>query len=209
MKNILCFGDSNTYGESPEGVGRYERHERWTGMLQQLLGDDYLVIEEGLNGRTTVWEDPVELEKSGLKHLPCCLLSHAPLDLVIMMLGTNDLKRRFSVTATDISIGAEQLVKAVRRSENGRRLDPPAILLAAPIAISRTTFLGEVFGDRHDDSLRLGNLYRDVASRNNAEYISIAEIASPSPLDGLHLDREGHKNVAHALHKKVLEILSK
>ena len=95
MRSILCFGDSNTYGESPEGLGRYPRDERWPGILQTALGAEYLVIEEGLNGRTTVWEDEVEGDKSGKKHLPVCLASHAPLDLVILMLGANDLKRRF------------------------------------------------------------------------------------------------------------------
>lgn len=206
MKTILCFGDSNTYGESPEGYGRYERHERWTGRLQAALGAEYLVIEEGLNGRTTVWEDPVEGDKCGRAHLPVCLESHAPLDLVILMLGTNDLKARFHATCADIALGAERLVRMILRADNGRRAQPPQILLAAPPLINRTTFLGEVCGDRRADSERLGALYRAVAERNGVEFIDIAGVAGPSPLDGLHFDREAHSRVATAFAEKVRQI---
>lgn len=207
MKTILCFGDSNTYGESPEGFGRYERHERWTGILQKALGDEYLVIEEGLNGRTTVWEDEVECNKSGKKHLPTCIETHAPLDLVILMLGSNDLKVRFGLTPTDIAISVETLVKIIRRTENGRRADPPRILLCAPTFVHENTFLGEVFGNRKADSLRLGELYRAVAERQGTEFINMAEVAAPSEIDGLHFDREAHKKVAAALENKIRQIL--
>lgn len=109
-KNILCFGDSNTYGYSPEGTGRYPRQERWTGILAQRLGPAYRILEEGLCGRTTVWEDPIEGDKCGIRHLPSCIASHTPLDLVIIMLGTNDFKQRFHVTASDIALSMERLV---------------------------------------------------------------------------------------------------
>ena len=99
MWEILCYGDSNTWGYNPSTKERYDRYERWTGILQFTLGDEYHVIEEGLNGRTTVWDEPIEGEyKNGKTYLVSCLESHKPLDLVIIMLGTNDLKKRFSVT---------------------------------------------------------------------------------------------------------------
>jgi lysophospholipase L1-like esterase len=208
VKTILCFGDSNTYGESPEGFGRYEYHERWPGRLQQLLGNDFLVIEEGLNGRTTVWEDPVEADKSGFRHLPSCLMSHAPLDIVILMLGTNDLKQRFSATPTDIAQSAERLVKLVLKSENGHRDMPPQVILAAPTCILSQTFLGEVFGNKHEASLRLGELYQNVAVRTKVAFINIADVAWPSELDGLHLDRKGHEKVALAMYEMVLSVFS-
>lgn len=206
MRTILCFGDSNTYGESPEGFGRYERHERWTGRLQAALGEGYLVIEEGLNGRTTVWEDPVEGDKCGKKHLPVCLETHAPLDLVILMLGTNDLKARFSATPTDVAKGAEALLRMILRADNGRRAQPPKVLLVSPIHLRATTFLGEVFGDRRADSMRLAALYAAAAERNGAAYMDAAQFAQASTLDGLHLDRDGHASLAAAFENEIRQI---
>ena len=113
MKTILCYGDSNTYGLKSDLVSRYPRNVRWTGILQEKLGSEYYVIEEGLGGRTTVWDDPVEDYKNGKKYLLPCLDSHKPLDLVIIMLGTNDLKSRFSVTPFDIGASMENLVKTI------------------------------------------------------------------------------------------------
>ena len=119
MKTILCYGDSNTYGLKSDLVSRYPRNVRWTGILQEKLGSEYYVIEEGLGGRTTVWDDPVEDYKNGKKYLLPCLDSHKPLDLVIIMLGTNDLKSRFSVTPFDIGASMENLVKTIIKSDAG------------------------------------------------------------------------------------------
>ena len=97
QKTILCYGDSNTWGYDPVNACRYDRNIRWPGVLQKELGQAYYVKEEGLCGRTTVWDDPVEGHKNGLKQLTPILHSHCPLDLVVIMLGTNDLKMRYSV----------------------------------------------------------------------------------------------------------------
>ncbi|MGA2640810.1 MAG: GDSL-type esterase/lipase family protein, partial [Spirochaetia bacterium] len=105
MREILCFGDSNTWGYDPVTQGRFPGDVRWTGVLQAALGPGFRVIEEGLNGRTTVWEDPVEGDKMGKRHLPPCLESQAPLDLVVLMLGTNDTKERYSAPPADIAAG--------------------------------------------------------------------------------------------------------
>ena len=103
MKEVLCYGDSNTWGYNPKTKQRYDRNTRWPCVLQRELGEEFLVIPEGQNGRTTVWDDPVEGQKNGMTYLLPCLESHKPLDLVIITLGTNDLKHRFSVTAYDIA----------------------------------------------------------------------------------------------------------
>ena len=116
QKTILCFGDSNTWGFPPDCGARYDRKTRWPGVLQDALGDACYVIEEGLPGRNTVWDDPVEGGKNGLKQLVPIIHSHMPLDLVIIMLGTNDFKNRFSVSPLDISWSIGRLVKAVRDS---------------------------------------------------------------------------------------------
>ena len=206
-KNIMCYGDSNTYGESPEGNGRYPRHERWTGILQDRLGGDYHIIEEGLNGRTSVWEDPVEGDKCGLRQLPSILASHTPLDLLIIMLGTNDLKHRFSATATDISLAMERMVKTAQSVDNYTSEKPFRILLVCPAEVRPTTFLGEVFGDRSGTTKKLPALYEAVAQRCGVHFLNIAQYAQPSELDGLHFDRENHKKVAAAMETKIREIL--
>ena len=105
-KTVLCYGDSNTWGYDPATQKRYPRNVRWAGVLRRALGNGYLVIEEGLNGRTTVWDDPIEGYKNGKEYLVPCLETHKPIDLVIIMLGTNDLKARFHVPACDIAAGA-------------------------------------------------------------------------------------------------------
>src|SRR3954462_1773041 len=100
MKTIVCFGDSNTWGYDPASNGRFGPTNRWTGVLQTALGSDYRVIEEGLNGRTTTVDDPIHDHRNGRHYLPPCLESHAPFDLVTIMLGTNDLKARFNSSAS-------------------------------------------------------------------------------------------------------------
>ena len=114
MTTILCYGDSNTYGYNPVNGLRYPKDIRWTGVLQKLLGEEYAVIEEGCNGRTTVFEDVAEPWKAGLGYLKPCLNTHKPIDFVIMMLGSNDLKRVFHASAKEIADGAEQLVSIIK-----------------------------------------------------------------------------------------------
>ena len=105
-KRILCFGDSNTWGYCADDASRFDEDVRWTGLLAKMLGDGYTVIEEGQNGRTTVWDDPVENRLAGLTYLWPCMESHAPFDLIIIMLGTNDTKTYFSMTAQNIADAA-------------------------------------------------------------------------------------------------------
>lgn len=128
----MCFGDSNTFGSNPSG-GRWDRTKRWPGRLQQLLGEDYYVIEEGCGGRTTSFDDTLELDKNGRRALPVALATHKPLDLVIIMLGTNDMKHRFSALPCDVAYGAGELVQLVQRYPYGNAYPIPKVLLIAPI----------------------------------------------------------------------------
>jgi lysophospholipase L1-like esterase len=132
MFEVLCCGDSNIWGADPATGGRFSRDDRWPGVLQKALGDEYHVIEEGLGGRTTVWEDPIEGHKNGREYLIPCLVTHSPLDLVIILLGTNDLKKRFSVSAQDIAFGAGVLVDTVNKSGSGRNWKASKVLLLVP-----------------------------------------------------------------------------
>ena len=132
MPVIVAFGDSNTWGYDPATGGRFPRAQRWPSVLQRELGAEFEVIAEGLNGRTTVHDDPIEPYRNGADALPPCLMSHAPVDFVIIALGCNDLKKRFSVSAFDIAEGAGRLIALARAY--GQRSDarPPKILLIAP-----------------------------------------------------------------------------
>src|SRR5215208_827241 len=132
MRTVLCYGDSNTWGYEPATGNRFPEDMRWPGVLARELGEGFRVIEEALNGRTTVRDDPVEEYKNGKDYLSPCLESHAPLDLVIIALGVNDLKARFFASASDVADGAGVLVSIARRSGSGPNGRPPAVLLVAP-----------------------------------------------------------------------------
>ena len=134
-KTVLCYGDSNTYGHATvdRPDGRYAPDERWTGVLAAALGPQWKVIEEGLGGRTTVSDDPIEgAEKNGRTYLYPCLMSHRPLDVVVIMLGTNDLKARFNKTAWEIAAGVGVLVDIVKTAAAGRNEGVPEILVVSP-----------------------------------------------------------------------------
>ena len=134
MINILCFGDSNTFGTNPKG-GRHAWNTRWPGRLQVLLGPEYYVIEEGMGGRTTVWDDPLEPGRCGIQALPIALQSHKPLDLVILALGTNDCKVHLNATPKIIAKGMENLCNLVQHFDYGPGYKVPQILVVSPVHI--------------------------------------------------------------------------
>ena len=131
-KTILCYGDSNTYGYNPLNGLRYAKGIRWTGCLQEMLGEEYSIIEEGCNGRTTVFDDPLEGWKNGLDYLRPCLNSHKPIDIVILMLGSNDLKTTFGATAKEIADGVEILVDVIKTFSMEKQGFEPVIILLSP-----------------------------------------------------------------------------
>jgi lysophospholipase L1-like esterase len=143
MPIIVAFGDSNTWGYDPATGGRFPRAQRWPGVLQRGLGPDFEVIAEGLNGRTTVHDDPIEPYRSGADALPPCLMSHAPIDLLILALGCNDLKKRFSLSPFDIAEGARRLIFLARAYGEGPEGRPPKVLLVAPPPVARLTGFAE------------------------------------------------------------------
>ena len=135
MKNILCFGDSITWGYNPETCGRFEFDERWTGVLQNELGAEYRIIEEGLNSRTTVFEDPFtpyQQYGTGMNVLPMILDTHAPLDVVVLMLGTNDLQTHRHNNAKSAAYGVSQCILQIMKSIAGVEGKAPKILLLSP-----------------------------------------------------------------------------
>ena len=122
-KHVVCFGDSNTHGYCAKTGGRFDENQRWTCLLQKKLGDQWLILEEGLSGRTTTFDDPIHEALSGLDYIYPCLMSHEPVDLLIIMLGTNDTKERFGASAECIALGLKRLIsKAPDRQKCKRRL---------------------------------------------------------------------------------------
>lgn len=204
---ILCFGDSNTWGYAPVSAERYQHDARWTGVMAAQLGSRFNVVEEGQSGRTTVWDDPLEGgHKNGLTYLTACLESHHPIDLVILMLGTNDLKVRFSLTALDVALGAERLVQTIQRSGWGVDGNAPAILLAVPPPVDPKDDAAEMFAGAREKSVDLGWRYAEVAERCNCHLVDVGKIIAVDPADGIHYSREAHRLLGLAMASRVTEL---
>ena len=201
MKSILCFGDSNTFGTNPKG-GRHPRDQRWPGILQKLLGEDYYVIEEGMGGRTTVWDDPLNPNRSGLAALPISLQSHKPLDLVILSLGTNDCKGYYNASPKVIARAVESLCKCVQSFDYGPGACKPKILVISPIWVG--TDLDRCPYVSYDESSvqksrQLAPLYEETARAFDCLFLDAAKVAGPSETDQLHMVPEGHMELAKAV----------
>ena len=208
MFEVMCFGDSNTWGYDPAAGERYPREVRWTGILQAALGQGYRVIEEGLNERTTVWEDPVEGDKMGRRHLMPCLESQAPLDLVVLMLGTNDLKKRYSAPASDIAAGVGVLLDIIGKSAAGRAGKAPPVLLLAPPPLAKLTEYAGMLEGGSEKSLQLGKLYAELAHARGCAFLDTGTIVRSSDLDGVHFERAGHRTLGEAVAREVTKILA-
>ncbi|MBD5544023.1 MAG: arylesterase [Lachnospiraceae bacterium] len=207
MKRILCFGDSNTYGYKPDGSGRYDECVRWTGRLQHMLGGEYQILEEGLCGRTTVFEDALRANRKGKQILPMLLETHNPLDLVIIMLGTNDCKRRYQASAKVIGKGMEQLVMQVKEASE-RNI---SLLLISPIhmgvGIGEEGFDGEFDENSEKTVKQLKSEYEKIASHYHCAFLAASDFAAPSVVDREHLDETGHEKLALGVYEKVMEVL--
>jgi lysophospholipase L1-like esterase len=199
-KVILCYGDSNTRGNTPQG-DRYPVDVRWTGLLQSQLGQDFYIIEEGLGGRTTALEDLTERPgKNGKTYLLPCLNSHNPIDIVILMLGTNDLKERFSQSPKDIVRNVEDLVTMIQEIGMDKNNKAPKIILLSPPLVDESVPSSQKnYHGAAERSKLLAPLYQEIAQKYDCEFIDIAQIAQPSNVDGLHLEQEAHRAIANIL----------
>ena len=209
MITILCYGDLNTHGSNPAG-GRFGLHERWAGVLRDELGPDFWVVEEGLGGRTTVFPDPIEgVHKNGKAHLVVSLESHQPLDLVVILLGTNDLKMRFNVPAQDIARGAGQLVEMVQRSTSGKDGKAPKVLLISPPAFAELTGFAEMFQQGAERSFQLSSHYREIAETLGCEFFDAGDVVASSPIDGIHWEKSEHAKLGKALANIIKSLFGK
>jgi lysophospholipase L1-like esterase len=207
-KRILCFGDSNTWGQVPLKVHvkkRYPENVRWTGILQNILGNQYQVIEEGLNGRTTGLDDGFREGRNARAYLPPCLDSHVPFDFLIIMLGTNDLKPKFKPDSKAIADRMRELIrisKSLALNENNQTCQ---ILLIAPL-IPKLQYTYEDFKDSNIESnaKTVNQLYRDIAKTEGTLFLDASEIIEASQEDGAHIDPVGHQQLAKAISSMVL-----
>jgi lysophospholipase L1-like esterase len=209
MINILCYGDSNTYGLSPDWIngnmGRHDISVRWTGRLQKQLGESWRIIEEGLNGRTTVFDDPTFPGRNGLKHLRVCLESHSPLDGVIIMLGTNDTKPLFNASTLEIATGLGRLIQCVLNPFTYIIGSVPKVLVAAPVPLGPE---GAQNGDESAliKSAQLAEQFEQTAKMYGCEFIDLGKVAHTAKGEGVHLDPEGHAAVANAFEQKLRQM---
>jgi lysophospholipase L1-like esterase len=219
QKSILCYGDSNTWGYIPQTdhslpKARYPRAVRWTGVLQTLLGQNFHVIEEGLNSRTTNLNYAIPPERNGKTYLSPCLYSHAPLDLVIIGLGGNDTKTYFNRTAEQITSGLEELVDIIQTSSYGvDLLDAPQILIMS--CVIPYEFIEEVRDEQgvkfmqgaYLKSKELVNQYKQLALNKKCHFVDLSKNVIPSQIDGVHYDEIAHQQCAKILFEKINEIL--
>lgn len=212
MKSIVCFGDSNTYGTpgmpNPTSWGRFGRDERWPGVMSLALGAGFEIIEEGLPGRTTVHDDPIEgADKNGLKALPMVLGSHRPIDLLVICLGTNDLKARFAVTADDIAASVGLLVQTAQASQAGPDGHPPKILVIVPAPILEVGCLAGHFRGGADTSMSFGRCFAAVTQQLGVTLLDAGTLIASDPLDGIHLAKEAHAILGRAVAERAAALL--
>jgi lysophospholipase L1-like esterase len=207
MRTLLCYGDSNTWGYDPVTRGRYPPHVRWTGALATRLGAEYRVVEEGLNGRTTRWDDPIEPGRNGLLFLRPCIESHQPLDLIIIMLGTNDLKRRFGLSASEIAQSAAALTDMAWRFAHAPDGSHAEVLLVAPPAISTLTEFDQMFEGAREKSRQFSHYYRLAAGWHHLPFFDAGAVIVSSEKDGIHFDAEEHAKLGEALADEVRRLV--
>ncbi|WP_373212407.1 GDSL-type esterase/lipase family protein [Ruminococcus sp. 5_1_39BFAA] len=212
-KHIVCFGDSNTYGYNAATNGRFDEETRWTCLLQEMLGDEYVVREEGLGGRTTCFRDPLTEGMSGLDYLYPCLMSHGPLDLLVIMLGTNDTKERFGCTPECIGQSLKRLISKAISTVDCWEKGRANILVVTPQNIDRRYAQTEIAGIMGygcaEKSEGLSAEFKKIADLMGCHYLDANEaISAPTnDVDYMHLTAEGHRQLAEALAAKIPEIV--
>ena len=216
-KHILCFGDSNTHGYCADPADcadcgiRFTEEQRWTRLLQEALGQDYLVIEEGLSGRTTCFDDPIHEGLNGLDYIYPCLKSHEVIDLLIIMLGTNDTKDRFYASAACIGLGMARLVNKAKSTDCWGGKTPNILVIAPPpigegmLTSSVAATMGQMCVEK---SRQLADSYREQCELLNVSFLDAGAIGCEfNTVDFMHLTSRGHRTLAEALTKLIPQLL--
>jgi lysophospholipase L1-like esterase len=216
-RNIMCFGDSLTWGWIPVLEGspthRYPFEERWTGAMAAQLGPDFHIIEEGLSARTTSLDDPNDPRLNGSAYLPSALASHLPLDLVIVMLGTNDTKSFFRRTPYEIANGMAKLVGQILTSAGGVGTPYPApkVLVVAPPPLTPIPhpFFQGMFGGGHEKTAALAEEYRGMADFMKVDFLNAGDFVTTDGCDGIHFTAQNNRDLGKALAEKAKEIFAR
>jgi lysophospholipase L1-like esterase len=200
-KTIVCYGDSNTWGRVPK-AGRYPRSVRWTGVLQNLLGNEYDVIGEGVGGRTFVAVDPENPWRAGITHLKSILRNNLPIDLIVVMLGTNDIKDKFNLEPEDIGKHLQQTIDLIRTEDikNILIMCPPDIVIPESGIPDPRFILGA------DKMKKLPMIYKEIADKNGCSFVDAGKYIVFSKIDGFHLEPEMHTKLAEVLKEEILQI---
>lgn len=207
MTAVCCYGDSNTWGLEASTEARLQRWRRWPGVMQRELGDEVHVIEEGMNGRTTVFEDPFEPGRNGMTFLPVVLQTHAPLDLVIIWLGTNDLFVPGGLTAQDAARGAITLAEMVRASDAGPDEDAPEVLVLISPPFGPLGVLEADSPHGELESRGFADAYRRLADDAQVPLLDLAPFAESSPIDGIHFEADAHEAIGLGVAAAVRDLL--
>ena len=209
MKTILAYGDSLTWGYNAEGPSRHAYGDRWPSVLEAELGSGFRVIAEGLNGRTTVFDDNMALaDRNGIRLLPSLLDTHSPLDLLILFLGANDMKPWIAGRALAARFGVERLIEAARAFPYGFDFTAPKIIIVAPPPLTATenADFAEMFS-AIAESRKLADAYRSAAELTGCAFFDAGSVAETTPLDGVHLDAENTRAVGRALAPLVRRVI--
>lgn len=211
MKRILCYGDSNTWGYVAGSGARYPYNVRWTGVAQRELGNEYIILEEGLNGRTSVFDNPFSPWRSGIDYLMPCLITHKPIDMVVVMLGTNDLRW---TTAFGASEGVRRIIKQIKWAAHLEEssdifVDEVKILVVSPIHAHELLMhsINEFHHVYPERSCEFAKHYSRMAKETGCEFLDATLYAEPSEADGIHMKQESHECLGRAIAQKVREML--
>ncbi len=202
MRTVLCYGDSLTWGYDAAGPGRHAPEDRWPNVLQAALGADVAVIAEGLNGRTTAFDDHLgSADRNGARILPVLLTTHSPIDLVILMLGSNDMKPWVSGRAISAKQGIGRLVDIIREHVYPLNEDAPDILIVAPPPLVETgdPDFAAMFEGGIEQSHMLASLYSDLADQISCGFFDAGSAAQTTPLDGVHLDAANTRAIGRGM----------
>ena len=218
-KHIICLGDSNTHGYCADpadcadpALARFNEEERWTKLLQKHLGDDYLVVEEGLSGRTTVFQDPLYEGLSALEYLYPGLKSHEPVSLLIIMLGTNDVKQRMGTNAYAVGLGMRRLIRKAKTVDCWGPEGQPNILVIAPPPISKQLYCSSVAEEMGEGSVERSQAvpaqFRAVCEEEGVHFLDAAEMGIGfNQVDFMHLTRADHARLAEELARQIPALL--
>lgn len=203
MKKILCYGDSNTFGYNPCDASRYDMHTRWTAILQNILGDEYEVIEQGMCDRTGIADNDKGLAFSAQKHFPECMSDAKQVDILVLWVGTNDLQFKYNLSLEEIENGLEKLILVAQNYTE-------KIVLIPSVELS-DNILDGYFRCQFDNisvlkSKEMSKIYTKLSQIYNLEYFDINKFVKPSATDGLHYDAEGHRIIAQKLSEFLLKI---